>query len=84
MFQKSDKLPITKKLVSFNCDGESVEVVYRIPSNLRWPEGGGPPDDLVKIVYKVVDGTIQVVDYINGKVEPQRIVPEKFIFEDEK
>lgn len=77
-------LPFNKQLMSFDCDGETVTVVYRIPSKMYYTGGGQMPDDVVKQVYKVVDGSIQMVDWIKGKIVPQRIIPESIDWQNDK
>lgn len=55
-------------------DGK-LEIVRCYPSMLAYPEGGGPPDDLVREIYVAVDGKIVLESSTQGQLHPPQTIP---------
>lgn len=55
-------------------DGK-LEIVRCYPSMLAYPEGGGPPDDLVREIYAAVDGKIVLESSTQGQLLPPQTTP---------
>lgn len=76
----SSFLYIKHDIISANLIDGQMEIVKRFPSNSCYCNGNPCPDTIVKEIYGVVDGKIELIKTIQGIHTPSHVIKETFEF----